>query len=80
MSGVPRRLLILLGALAVGALFAAGLFINGRVGGALLLITDVVLVGLTRFVWDQVNPRRLPIRIAIIVAVAVVGLVKLIHG
>jgi Family of unknown function (DUF6703) len=80
MSGVPRRLLILLGALGIGALFAAGLFVPGRAGGGLLVITDAVLIGLSRVVWSQVDARRRPIRIAIIAAIAVVAVVKLVHG
>lgn len=80
MSDVPRRLLILLGALAIGALFAAGLFVPGRVGGGLLLLTAVILGGLSRVVWEHVDPRRRPIRVVIVAAVAVIGVVKLVHG
>ncbi|HVT22565.1 MAG TPA: DUF6703 family protein [Mycobacteriales bacterium] len=77
---MPQRLLILLGALAIGALFVAGLFVHGRLGGALLLVTDAILIGLTRTAWAQVRPQGKPLRIAIIVVVAVVGLVKLVRG
>jgi hypothetical protein len=79
-GSVPRRLLILLVALAIGGLFAAGLFVPGRVGGALLLVTDGFLIALTQTVWHVVNPRRRPVRIAIIAAIAAVGVIKLIHG
>ncbi|HVV74746.1 MAG TPA: DUF6703 family protein [Mycobacteriales bacterium] len=77
---MPRRLLILLGALAIGALFLAGLFVHGRVGGGLLVVTDAVLIGLSRVVWDEINPRRRPIRIVIIAAIAILAVVKLVHG
>lgn len=77
---MPRRLLILLGALGIGALFAAGLFIQGRAGGVLLVITDALLVGLSRLTWAHVNPRRRPIRVLIIAVVAVVAVVKLVKG
>ena len=77
---VPRRLLILLGALVVGALFFAGLFIHGRAGGALLLLTAVILTALTRLVWEHVRPRGRPLRIVIIAAIAIGGVVKLILG
>jgi hypothetical protein len=80
MSGVPRRLLILLGALAVGALFLAGLFIHGRIGGALLILTAAVLSGLSRLVWAQLRPQGRPLRIVIIVAIAAYGVVKLVLG
>lgn len=80
MFGVPRRLLILLGALIVGGLFFAGLFIHGPVGGALLLVTAAILAALTRLVWEHVRPRGRPLRILIIAAIAVGGVVKLILG
>jgi hypothetical protein len=77
---MPRRLLILLVALAIGGLFAAGLFIDGRVGGGLLLVTAAVLLGLTRAVWDDVDPRRRPIRVAVIAVVVLIAVVKLVQG
>jgi hypothetical protein len=80
MSDVPRRLGIVVAALAVGAMFVAGLFLHGRLGGALLLVTDAMLINLTRIVWDQVRPQGRPFRIVIIVAIAVLAVVKLVHG
>jgi hypothetical protein len=77
---VPRRLLILLGALAVGGLFIAGLFVHGRVGGGLLVITDAILIALSRLAWKDVNPRRRPIRVVIVAAIAAVAVVKLVQG
>jgi hypothetical protein len=70
----------LLLALAIGGLFAAGLFIDGRVGGGLLLVTDAMLIGLSRLAWNEVNPRRRPIRVLIILAIAVLAVVKLTQG
>jgi hypothetical protein len=80
MSGMPQRLLIVLAALAVGALFAAGLFVHGRVGGGLLILTDAILIGLTRTAWAQVRTQGRPLRILIIAAIAVVAVVKLAKG
>jgi hypothetical protein len=80
MSDVARRLLIILGALAVGALFAAGLFVAGRPGGGMLLITDAVLIGLTRIAWPQIRAQGRPLRLMVILAVGIVAVVKLVHG
>ncbi|HVT65501.1 MAG TPA: DUF6703 family protein [Mycobacteriales bacterium] len=77
---MPRRLLILLAMLTVGGLFVAGLFVHGRLGGALLLVTDTILIVLTQTVWHEVNPRRRPVRVLIIATIAVVAVVKLILG
>ncbi|MGN6473181.1 MAG: DUF6703 family protein [Mycobacteriales bacterium] len=77
---MSRRLLIVLGALAVGALFAAGLFVHGRVGGGLLLLTDAILIGLSRMAWAQVRTQGRPLRILIIAAIAVIAVVKLAKG
>ncbi|HWC34484.1 MAG TPA: hypothetical protein VG650_06615 [Mycobacteriales bacterium] len=77
---MPRRLLIALCALAVGGLFAAGLFVHGRAGGGLLVVTDAILIGLTRTAWAQVRPQGRPIRLVIIVAIAVIATIKLVHG
>jgi hypothetical protein len=71
------RLVIVLGALAVGALFVAGLFVKGRVGGALLAVTDVVLVGLTTAAWAQLKPQTRPVRLVVIVAIGVLAVLKL---
>jgi len=80
MFGVPRRLLIVLLALAIGGLFAAGLFVHGRLGGGLLLVTDAILITLTQTVWHGVNPRRRPIRVVIIAVIAAIAVVKLVQG
>lgn len=75
-----RRLVIILAAAAVGAIFAAGLFIHGRVGGGLLLATDAVLIALARISWPQLAPKGRPIRLLVIAVVAVIALTKLISG
>jgi hypothetical protein len=73
-----RRLVIILAAAAVGAVFAAGLFIHGRVGGGLLALTDAVLIALARITWPQLRPHGRPIRLLVIAVVAVIAAIKLI--
>jgi hypothetical protein len=80
MSSVQRRPVIVLGAAVVGAIFVAGLFIHGRIGGALLLLTDAILIGLTRLTWPHLPPRGRPLRLIIIAVIAVIGVVKLVAG
>jgi hypothetical protein len=77
MAPVRSRFVIILSACAVGALFAAGLFVHGRLGGALLAVTSVVLIALSGANWDRVDPRARPLRVAMIVAVATLAVVKL---
>jgi hypothetical protein len=74
---LKSRLVIVLGALAVGALFVAGLFVAGPGGGALLAVTDVILIGLTGAAWAQLKPQARPLRLVIIVAIAVLAVLKL---
>jgi len=64
----------------VGGVFAAGLFIHGRIGGALLLLTDLILIGLARVTWVQVRQQGRPIRVIVIVAIAVLAVFKLAKG
>jgi hypothetical protein len=80
MVTVQQRLLVILGALAVGALFGAGLFVVGRPGGAMLVVTDLILILLTRTAWAQVRPQGRPVRIVVIAAIAALAVFKLIHG
>jgi hypothetical protein len=77
---MQRRLLILLAALVVGGVFVAGLFIHGRIGGALLLVVDAVLIGMARVTWPHLRPQGRPLRLIVIAAVGVIAVVKLIHG
>jgi hypothetical protein len=75
-----QRLVIVLGAAIVGAIFVAGLFINGRGGGALLVLTDVILIALTVAVWNRLRPQGRPLRILVIAVIAAVAMIKLVHG
>jgi hypothetical protein len=80
MSPMQRRLVIVLAATAVLAVFLAGLFINGRIGGALLLLTDAVLVTLTRVTWPHVRPQGRRLRLVVIAAVGIGAIVKIAIG
>jgi hypothetical protein len=71
-----RRLLVLLAALAVGVVFAVGLFVHGWVGGVLLLAVDAALVAMAVLTWPHLRPQGRPLRIAVI---AVVAVIKLAH-
>jgi len=73
---MQRRLVIVLGAAIVGAVFVTGLFIHGPVGGGLLLLTDAVLIALARITWPHLRPAGRPLRIIVIVAVAAFAVVK----
>jgi hypothetical protein len=77
---MQRRLLILLAALAVGVLFAAGLFVHGVLGGVLLLAVDALLIAMAALTWRHLRPQGRPLRIAVIAVIAVVAIVKLAHG
>jgi hypothetical protein len=74
---MQQRFAILLGAVAVGAIFLAGLFIHGPVGGGLLLLTVAILIALTRLTWERVRPQGRPLRLVVIVAIAVLAVIKL---
>jgi hypothetical protein len=76
MSPVAQRLRNLLGAAVVGALFIAGLFIHGALGGILLLATAVILGVLSSATWHRIPSRGRPLRILIILVVIAVALVK----
>jgi hypothetical protein len=67
-------------AAVVGVTFAAGLFIHGRIGGVLVLVVDAVLIGLARIAWSRLEPKGRPVRLAVIVAIGIIGLVKVIAG
>jgi hypothetical protein len=77
MAPVRSRLVIVLGAVAVGALFVAGLFVHGPGGGGLLALTDVVLIALTGLAWSHIQPKARPFRLVVIVAIAALAVVKL---
>jgi hypothetical protein len=75
-----NRLLVMLLAAVVGVTFAVGLFLHSRVGGVLVLVVDVVLIGLARIAWPRLEPKGRPLRIVVIAAIAVIGVVKVIVG
>jgi hypothetical protein len=77
---MPRRPLALLIALVVGVTFAAGLFIQSRLGGGLLLFVDVLLIAMASLTWSRLSTRGRPMRIAVIAVIGVLGVVKLVHG
>jgi hypothetical protein len=77
---MPQRLAIILVAAAVGAIFATGLFLHGWVGGVLLLLTAAILASMTRLTWNRVRPQGRPLRLIVIAAIAVIGVIKIAHG
>lgn len=76
-DSVRNRAAALLAAVIVGGTFVAGLVLSGRLGGGLLLITDAILIALTRAVWSQLRPQGRPLRIALIVLIAALAAIKL---
>jgi hypothetical protein len=77
---MTRRALIILIAGAVGGVFAAGLFLPGRVGGGLLVLTDAALIALSISGWANARPQGRPVRIAVITLIGVLAAIKLIRG
>jgi hypothetical protein len=77
---MPPVLINALAAIAVLALFLAGLFIPGRIGGLLLLLTVAILITLTTLLWPRIRRQGRPLRIIIIAAVGVAAIVKLVVG
>jgi hypothetical protein len=77
---MQRRLMIVAGAAVVGAVFLAGLFIHGPLGGALLLVVVAMLLGLLRITWSHLRPQGRPLRVAVIVIIVVVAAIKLAGG
>ena len=77
MAPVRSRLVIVLGAVAVGALFVAGLFVHGPGGGGFLALTDIALIALTGAAWSQIQPKARPFRVVVIAAIAALAIVKL---
>jgi hypothetical protein len=75
-----RRPSIIIIAGAVGGVFAAGLFIPGRIGGALLLLTDAVLIAMARLTWMQARPQGRPFRVIVMVGIAALAAYKLAGG
>lgn len=77
---MPQRLLLLILAGVVGGVFAAGLFLHGRLGGALLLVTAAILIVLSGATWNRVRPQGRPLRVIVVAAILALGIVKLVHG
>jgi hypothetical protein len=75
-----RRMLMVIAAGTIGGLFAAGLFLHGRVGGGLLLITDALLIALGMSAWANTQPQKRPIRVAVILIIGAIAVVKMIRG
>jgi 4-hydroxybenzoate polyprenyltransferase len=76
-----KRLAVMFGAACVGALFAAGLFIHGRVGGALLLVVAAILATLTYATYQRIPRRRdVQLRLVIVVLILIVAVAKLVKG
>ena len=78
---MPRsRLANLLVAIVVGALFLAGLFIHGAVGGLLLLVVAAFLGYLSAHTWSTVHPRGRGARILVVAVVVAVAVAKFALG
>jgi hypothetical protein len=75
-----RRMLMIVAAGTIGGLFAAGLFLHGRVGAGLLLITDALLIALAITNRTNTQPQKRPIRIAVILAIGAIAVVKMVRG
>jgi hypothetical protein len=76
-----RRLAVMVGAACVGVLFAFGLFLHGRVGGALLLVVAAILGTLTYAIWHRLHRRRdLAVRLVIVAAILAIAVTKLAQG
>jgi hypothetical protein len=73
---MPRRVVILLVALGVGAICVAGLFTHGWISAVLLALTDVVLIALTSVTWPRLRQRDRAVRVAVVVVIAVVAAVR----
>jgi hypothetical protein len=77
---MPQRLAVLLAAVVAAAITIAGLFLNNRLGGALLLITVAILVTLARLRWEELPPNGRILRIVIVGIFAAVAITRLIAG
>jgi hypothetical protein len=77
---MPQRLAILLAAVAAAAITVAGLFLNNRLGGALLLVTVAILASLARLRWAELPRNGRILRIVIVAAFAALAITRLIAG
>lgn len=76
---MSHRLRNLLAAAAVGAIAIAGFFVHGVVGGVLLLITAAILGGLSWLLRNRVRPEGRPLRLAVVVLLVVVAVIKFVQ-
>ena len=72
-----NRLATLLVAIAVGAVFIAGLFVHAVVGAILLIVVAVFLGYLSLKTWPALNPRARALRLVVLAAIAVFAMVKI---
>ena len=77
---LASRPVTLLVAGAIGALFLAGLIVDGLLGALLVLLVVVVLVVITAATWQHAPAHRRSLRLAIIGLVAVIAVVKLVQA
>jgi hypothetical protein len=72
-----RRLVMLLAAACVGAVFIAGLFTHGLLSGLLLIATALVLIGLAAVTWPRLRAVERGMRLVVIVAIAAIAIARL---
>lgn len=77
---MSQRLRNLTVALLVGAVAVAGFFSHGIVGGVLLLVTVVILGSLSWALRDRVRPEGQPLRVAVLLLLVVVAVIKFVQG
>jgi hypothetical protein len=65
-------------AVAVGALFVAGLAVGGALGGILVLVVAAALVVLSSATWERLPAQGRGTRIAVVLVVAAIGVAKLV--
>jgi len=73
----PTRRNSILIAAAVGIVFIVGLAVHGPVGGVLLLLVAATLVLFTARAWGAVRREGRPLRVAVLIVVVVVAVLKL---
>ena len=76
---MSARLRNMIAAGIVGAIALTGLFLHGVAGGLLLLLTAAILGALSWVLRDRVRPEGRPFRVAVIVVIVVVAVVKFVQ-
>ena len=74
---MPRRAVVFLIAVAVGAVFLTGLFLHGIVSFALLGVTDIALIALAATTWPLLRRGDRALRIVVIAVITVVAIARL---